>query len=83
MPAMSTGVAQAPNAIDRTLCAMKGLHHPGGSQTAFLTGLAPLYNLIPSQRRALQAGRCGVAGEGGRVPTSDWMLNLQILTAGG
>jgi len=21
--------------------------------------------------------------EGGRVPTSDWMLNLQILTSGG
>ena len=31
---------------------MKGFHHPGGSQTAFLTGLAPLYNLIPYQRRA-------------------------------
>jgi hypothetical protein len=21
--------------------------------------------------------------EGGRIPTSDWMLNLQILTSGG
>jgi hypothetical protein len=25
----------------------------------------------------------GVEVEGGRVPTSDWMLNLQILTSGG
>jgi hypothetical protein len=58
-------------------------HHPGGSQQAFLTGLAHLYNLIPYQRRALNAGKCGVEVEGGRVPTSDWMLNLQILTSGG
>jgi len=58
-------------------------HHPGGSQPAFLTGLAHLYNLIPYQRRALHAGQCGVEVEGGRVPTHDWMLNLQILTSGG
>ena len=58
-------------------------HHPGGSQAAFLTGLAHLYNLIPYQRRALHAGKCGVEVEGGRVPTSDWILNLQILTSGG
>ncbi len=44
-------------------------------------GLAHLYNLIPSQRRALHAGLCGVEVEGGRLPTSDWMLNLQILTS--
>ena len=48
---------------------MKGFHHPGGSQAAFLTGLAHLYNLIPYQRRALNAGQCGVEVEGGRVPT--------------
>jgi hypothetical protein len=54
-----------------------------GSQAAFLTGLAHLYNLIPYQRRAQNAGRCGVQVEGGRVPTSDWMLNLHILTSGG
>ena len=58
-------------------------HHPGGSQAAFLTGLAHLYNLIPYQRRALHAGKCGVEVEGGRVPSSDWILNLQILTSGG
>jgi len=62
---------------------MKGFHHPGGSHAALLTGLAHLYNLIPYQRRALNAGKCGVEGEGGRLPTSDWMLNLQILTSGG
>jgi len=44
------------------------------------SGLARLYNLIPYQCRALNAGKCGVEVEGGRVPTSDWMLNLQILT---
>jgi hypothetical protein len=83
MPAMSTVLDQAHNAIDHKLFAMKGFHHPGGGQTAFLTGLAHLYNLIPYQRRALNAGECGVEVEGGRVPTSDWMLNLQILTSGG
>ena len=62
---------------------MKGFPHPGGSQAACLTGLAHLYNLIPSQRRAQNAERCGVEVEGGRVPTSDWMLNLQSLTSGG
>src|SRR5262245_41924405 len=83
MPAMSTVLDQAHNAMDRKLFAMKGFHHPGGSQAAFLTGLAHLYNLIPYQRRALNAGKCGVEIEGGRVPTSDWVLNLQILTSGG
>ena len=83
MPAMSTVLDQAHNTIDRKLFAMKGFHHPGGSQAAFLTGLAHLYNLIPYQRRALNAGKCGVEVEGGRMPTSDWMLNLQILTSGG
>src|SRR6266480_4101461 len=83
MPAMSTVLDQAHNTIDRKLFAMKGFHHPSGSQAAFLTGLAHLYNLIPYQRRALNAGKCGVEVEGGRLPTSDWMLNLQILTSGG
>jgi hypothetical protein len=47
MPATSTLVDQAHNAMERKLFAMKGFHHPGGSQQAFLTGLAHLYNLIP------------------------------------
>ena len=83
MPAMSTVLDQVHNAMDRKLFAMKGFHHPGGSQTAFLTGLAHLYNLMPYQRRALNAGKCGVEVEGGVLPTSDWILNLQILTSGG
>ena len=83
MPAMSTLLDQSHNAMDRKLFAMKGFHHPGGSQAAFLTGLAHLYNLVPYQRRAKNAGLCGVQVEGGRVPTTDWMLNLQILTSGG
>jgi transposase-like protein len=83
MPASSTLLDQAHNAMDRKLFAMKGFHHPGGSQPAFLTGLAHLYNLIPYQRRALHAGQCGVEVEGGRLPTPDWMLNLQILASGG
>ena len=83
MPATSTLLDQAHNAIERKLFAMKGFHHPGGSQQAFLTGLAHLYNLIPYQRRAQHSGQCGVEVEGGRVPTADWMLNLQILTSGG
>src|SRR5499433_3608255 len=60
MPATSTLLDQAHNAMERKLFAMKGFHHPGGSQQAFLTGLAHLYNLVPYQRRAKHAGQCGV-----------------------
>jgi hypothetical protein len=83
MPVTSPLLEQAHNAVERKLFAMKGFHHPGGSPQAFLTGLAHLYNLVPYQRRAQHAGQCGVEVEGGRVPTRDWMLNLQILTSGG
>jgi hypothetical protein len=83
MPVTSTLLDQAHNAIDRKLFMMKGFHHPTGSQQAFLTGLAHLYNLVPYQRRAMHAGQCGVEVEGGKVPTQDWFLNLQILTSGG
>ena len=83
MPATSALLDQAHNTIERKLFAMKGFHHPEGSQQAFLTALAHLYNLVPYQRRALHAGQCGVEVEGGRVPTRDWFLNVQILTSGG
>ena len=83
MPVTSTLLDQAHNTIERKLFMMKAFHHPDGNQQAFLTGLAHLYNLIPYQRRALHAGKCGVEVEGGRLPTADWMLNLQILTSGG
>jgi hypothetical protein len=83
MPVTSTFLDQAHNAIERKLFAMKGFHHPGGSQQAFLTGLAHLYNLVPYQRQARHGGHCGVEVEGGALPTRDWFLNLQIHTSGG
>ena len=83
MPVTSTFLDQARHAIERKLFAMKGFHHPGGSQQMFLRGLAHLYNLVPYQRRAQRAGQCGVELEGGTLPTRDWFLNLQILTSGG
>jgi hypothetical protein len=83
MPVTSTLLDQAHNAIERKLFMMKAFHHPGGSQQACRRGLAHLYTLVPYQRRAQHAGQCGVAVEGGRVPTPDWFLNVQILTSGG
>ncbi len=41
MPVTSTLLDQAHNAIERKLFAMKGFHHPGGSQQAFLTNDPP------------------------------------------
>jgi hypothetical protein len=35
------------------------------------------------QRRAQHVGQCGVEVGGGRLPTADRFLNLQILTSGG
>ena len=83
MPVTSTLLDQAHNAFERKRFAMKGFHHPGGSQQAFLIGLAHLYNLVPYQRRATHGSHCGVEVEGGTLPTRDWCLNLQILTSGG
>jgi hypothetical protein len=83
MPVTSTLLDQAHHAINRKLFMMKAFHHPDGNQQAFLTGLALLDNFVPYQRRAMHAGPCGVEVEGGKVPTRDWWLNLQILTSGG
>ncbi len=83
MPVTSTLLDQAHHAIERKLFMMKAFHHPQGNQQAFLRGLAHLYNLVPYRRRAQHAGQCGVEVEGGRVPTADWCLRLQILTSGG
>ena len=82
-PVTSTLLDQAHHAIERQRFAMKGWHQPGGSPQTFLAGLAPLDNLITSQRRAEQAGQCGVDVEVGRVPTADWRLTLPSLTSGG
>jgi hypothetical protein len=59
MPVTSTWLDQAHNAIDRKLFMMNGFPHPQGSQQAFLRGLAHLYNLVPSPRRAQHAGQWG------------------------
>lgn len=83
MPVSSTVLDHAHNAMDRKLFMMKGFHHQDGSQQAFINGLALLYNLVPYQRRAKHAGQCGVEVEGGKLPTDDWFLNLQLLTCGG
>ena len=42
-----------------------------------------VWQSVPYQRRAQHTDQCGVGVEGGRVPTHDWFLNLQILTSGG
>jgi hypothetical protein len=83
LPATSTLLDQAHNAIDRKLFMMKGFHHPEGCQRQFLVGLALLYDFVPYQRRAKNADKCGVEVQGGKLPTNDWFLNLQILTSGG
>ncbi|MCH8295756.1 PD40 domain-containing protein [Candidatus Poribacteria bacterium] len=83
IPKTTTKVDQFHNAMDRKLFMMKGFHHEQGSQRVFLNGLAILANLIPYQRLAINAGKCAVEVEDGKVPTKDWFLNLQILTSGG
>jgi hypothetical protein len=40
-------------------------------------------SFLPRQQLAKNAGKCGIEVEGGKLPTDDWFLNLQILTAGG
>ena len=83
IPRTTTLVDQFHNAIDRKLFMMKGFHHSDGNQQVFLNGFAILANLIPYQRRAINGGKCAIEVEGGKVPTRDWFLNLQILTSGG
>jgi len=83
IPKTSALLDQAHNAMNRKLFMMKGFHHQEGSQELFINGLAILYNLIPYQRRAKNGGKCGIDVEGGKLPTDDWFLNLQILTSSG
>ena len=70
-------------ALARKLFMMKGFHHKEGNHQSFLNGIAILYNLVPYQRRAKNAGKCGIQVQGGKLPTDDWFVNLQILTSGG
>ena len=83
IPKTTTPIDQIHNVMDRKLFMMKGFHHEEGSQRTFLNGLAILANLIPYQRRAINGGKCAIQVEGGKVPTTDWFTNLQILTSGG
>ncbi len=85
MPQTLTMLDQAHNTIDRKLFMMKYFHHPNGSQAEFVNGLAVLYNFVPYQKRAKNAGKCGVEVEGGKLPLpgKSWLLNLQILSSGG
>ncbi len=83
IPAMSTLLDQAHNAVDRKLFMMKGFHHPDGKQQDFLNAMAILYNIIPCQRRAVNAGKCGIQVQGGTLPSENWFLSMQILTSGG
>jgi len=62
---------------------MKGFHHPDGSQQSFLNAMGILYNIIPYQRRAVNAGKCGIEAEGGKLPSENWFRSIQILTSGG
>jgi hypothetical protein len=65
MPVTSTLPDQAHHAFARNRFAMQGFHHLGGSQQAFLIGLAHLYPLVPYQRRATHGSHGGVEVEGG------------------
>jgi len=63
------------------------IHH-GTIPSSALNDLIPLHSIVGPWLRVETSGRsrislCGVQVEGGHVPTSDWMLNLQILTSGG
>jgi hypothetical protein len=79
----STLLDQAHDVIERKLFVMKGFRHPEGRQQGFPTKVAHLYTLVPDQRRAKHAGQCSAEVEGGRFPTRDWFLTVQILTSGG
>ncbi len=83
MPNVTTLLDQAHNCIDRKLFNMKQFHHKNGRQADYMNAFAMLYNLIPYQKRAKNAGFCGIQVNKGKLPDKDWMLSLQILTSGG
>ncbi len=83
MPNVTTLLDQAHNCIDRKLFNMKQFHHKNGRQADYMNCFAMLYNIIPYQKRAKNAGFCGIQVNAGKTPEADWMLSLQILTSGG
>jgi len=75
MPASSTLLDQAHNAIDHKLFMMKGFHHPGGSQATFLTGLA---HLLQPDSLPTSCEKCGaMGGRSRRWTLADARLDAQ------
>jgi transposase-like protein len=75
MPAMSTVLDHAHNTIDRKLFAMKGFHHPSGSQAAFLHGLGA--SLQPDPLPTASEERGAVWGASRRRAGADLRLDAQ------
>ena len=75
MPAMSTALDQAHNAMDRKLFNMKGFHHPDGSQGAYLTGTgAPVQpDPVPTASQECRP----VRGRSGRRTHADPRLDAE------
>jgi len=73
---------QAHNTIERKLFAMKGFHHPEGSQQAFLTGLAQLYTGSRISVELSMPGNVGLRWKAGAYPHATGS-QYPILTSGG
>ena len=71
------------NHLDRKLFMMKHFHHPLARKDLFLKGFALLHNFIPYQRFARNAHTCPAQVEGAKLPHTNWLVSLLILTAGG
>ena len=83
MPVTSTLLDQAHNTIDRKLFMMKGFHHPVGANRRFSRGWHICTICCPISGAPSMPGSVAWKSKAGRVPTCDWLLNLQILTSGG
>lgn len=71
------------NHLDRKLFMMKHFHHPSARKDLFLKGFALIHNFIPYQKFARNAHKCPAQVEGAKLPHSDWLVSLLMLTAGG
>ena len=67
MPVTSALLDQAHNAIDRKFFMMKAFHHSKGNHQAFLSGLAYLYNLVPTS-----VGPCVLADVAWKCKAGDY-----------
>jgi hypothetical protein len=73
--------AITPTPVSRACPAAPSALRPVPSPWRAARGLPA--DVLTQRRRALNADQCGVEVEGDRVPTSDWMHNLHLLTSGG